>query len=253
MNKKEQRALENRIRDVMEEPAELTSDEIAKIRERAYLGYQQKIENEKQPAREKRKKSGLVRRAVAVFAVAIGLIVMSVVYSVLAPVSVSNANNFVRRAAIWVNNQLHLGISFPVPEDENSTIKQNEASLFTSIETASKNMNTPLFYINNVDGLVIDSIETVNTTEDSMSVILHYKAENEEINITIEEINENSIIDVISEDYSTVNSSIGKVIIWNTNEIHRATAIYENYSIELLGTVPLELFINCCQSLCKFN
>ena len=252
MNKKEQRALENRIRDVMEESAELTSDEIAKIRERAYLAYQQKIENEKQPAREKRKKSGLLRRAVAVFAIAIGLIVVSVVYSVLAPVTVGNANSFVRRAAIWINDQLHLGISFPKPEDEENIEKANLNS-FSSIEETSKALNMPIVYINHIEGLIYCGSEITSIITDLPILLLHYKIDNSSISISMEKLHDDDVLSVNREESCSFLSPIGELYVFESNGINRALTIYDGYIVEIYGSIPKELFQQCCSALAVVN
>ena len=250
MNKKEQRALENRIRDVMEEPAELTSDEIAKIRERAYLAYQQKIENEKQPAREKRKKSGLLRRAVAVVAIAIGLIVVSVVYSVLAPVSVSNANNFIRRAAIWVNDQLHLGISFPIPTDSQSDINTSLSSTFSTIEEAKKVTSFPIVFVPVNDDLILNGIDAVMDSEIVHSITIRYICSEGDFNILIEPLGDENTVDYTTNSSTIITSSIGNIIVLDTeNNVNRAFTIYDGYLVEFFSSVSKQEFFKYCQVL----
>lgn len=251
MNKKEQRALENRIRDVMEEPAELTSDEIAKIRERAYLAYQQKNENEKHAAQKKRKKSGHLRHAVAVFAIAIGLIVVSVVYSVLAPVSVSNANNFVRRAAIWVNDQLHLGIVFPVSEEAN--VINTEQNYFSSLKEASESLNMPITYIKNMNGFTYNGLETISDVDDSFILFVHYLCEDGDIDISIERFREDEIVDITPFDPIELSTPIGNIFVWHAETAYRAIAFYNDYVIEIYGHTSEKTFFEACTALSVIN
>jgi len=252
MNKKQQRELENKIREAIEEPAELTEDEIADIRNRAYRAYQKKMDDKKRPSKSGLMKSGLLRRVVAVFAIAIGLIVMSVVYSVIAPVTSSSANSFVRRAAIWVNDQLHLGISFPVPEEE-SNASSTESEFYSSLIEASKDLNMPIVYFQNVDELEYKGLETISAVDESYVTFLHYGSEHGVIDISIECFREDEILDITPHDSSVLSSPIGDVYVWHAEGVYRAITFYNNYIIEIYGNVSEESFLKACNSLSLVN
>jgi len=253
MNKRQQRELENKIREAIEEPAELTEDEIADIRNRAYRAYQKKMDDRKQPSKSGIMKSGLLRRVVAVFAIAVGLIVMSVVYSVIAPVTSSSANSFVRRAAIWVNDQLHLGISFPVPEEEPNGINIEQNS-FSSIQEASKVLDMPIVIIrDDVEDILFSGIETVPSIDNSLILFIHYKIGGRSLDISVEKFRDGEIFDNSSSDITKLLSPIGEVFIWETEEISRAITFYNGYFIEFYGHIPLELLLTCCKSLDVIN
>lgn len=255
MNKKQQRELENKIREAMEEPADLTEDEIADIRNRAYSAYQKKMADEKQPSKNRKKKSGLLRRTVAVFAIAIGLIVMSVVYSVLAPVTVGNANSFVRRAAIWVNDQLHLGISFSVPPENELRETNSKQVSFASIEEAAKSLNRPIVYIQDqdIDGLEYCGLETVSGADDLFIVLLHYRIGDDNINISIEELIDEEAFSINKDIHTILLSPIGELIVIETEEENRAIVFYKDYLVEIYGSLPKEQFIKCCCALNVIN
>jgi hypothetical protein len=188
-----------------------------------------------------------------VFAIAVGLIVMSVVYSVIAPVTSSSANSFVRRAAIWVNDQLHLGISFPVPEEEPNGINIEQNS-FSSIQEASKVLDMPIVIIrDDVEDILFSGIETVPSIDNSLILFIHYKIGGRSLDISVEKFRDGEIFDNSSSDITKLLSPIGEVFIWETEEISRAITFYNGYFIEFYGHIPLELLLTCCKSLDVIN
>lgn len=251
MNKKQQRELENKIWDALEEPADLTPDEIAGIRERAHSAYLEKMEN-KQPPRKTQKKSGFLRRVVAVFAIAVGLMVLSVVYTVLAPVTVGNANSFVRRAVIWINDQLHLGISFPVPEEEDSEVESMKTYSFSTPQEAAEIMKMPIACLSNEARLQLSGIDALVYPDHSTFIFVRYSTEEKPINIEMQ-LMKNDVYNINSIDYEALDCQLGKVYIWIAGEENRAIAFYNGYVIEISSTISKEFFEMVCQSLCIIN
>lgn len=251
MNKKQQRELENKILDALEEPADLTPDEIAGIRERAHSAYLEKMEN-KQPPRKTQKKSGFLRRVVAVFAIAVGLMVLSVVYTVLAPVTVGNANSFVRRAVIWINDQLHLGISFPTPEEKDYDIEPMTTYSFSSPHEAAEALKMPVAYFSNTDKLVLSGIDSVTGLDNSTSLFIRYGNEEGSINIEVEPVKD-GVYDINSIDHEVINCAIGDIYIWTAGDIIRAIAFHKNFIIEISSTFSKDILIEACKSLYIIN
>lgn len=251
MNKKQQRELENKIWEAMEEPAELTPDEIAGIRERAHSAYLEKMENKQQP-RTTQKKSGFLRRVVAVFAIAVGLMVLSVVYTVLAPVTVGNANSFVRRAVIWINDQLHLGISFPVPEDEESDIDSMTIRFFSSPQEAAEALNMPVAYFSNTEELQITGVDMMPYGDYSSSLFIRYASGEKSISIRQEPL-KNDVYDLDSYDNDLIICPIGTIYVWSNDNENRAIVFYSDYVIQINSTVSKDIFENACQSLSIIN
>lgn len=253
MNKKQQRELENKLREATLDVDELTPERIAGIRERAHAAYQQKMTDKARPKVKAKTGSGLLRRAAAVFAIAVGLIVVSVVYTALAPVSSGNANSFVRRAAIWVNDQLHLGISFPVPEDEGA-VSQLEEQTFTTLKEAVQSLNTPIICIQEdaIQGLSFTSLETVSS-ENTFISLLSYKLGEKSISISIEPLLDNALIDISQDKVIEFSSPIGTLFILDSKEANWAFAYYNGYLIEIYGSVSEDLFLLCCSSLEVIN
>lgn len=116
----------------------------------------------------------LLRRAGVAAAVAACVLVLSFVYTICAPVTVSTANNFVRRATIWVNDALHLGLEFPVPvEDENTAdLLADGEMVFDSVEAASRAIGLPLVHLAEESGaeLVEVRVQVVNAQAERVCV-----------------------------------------------------------------------------------
>lgn len=254
MNRKQQRILESRIREVMDEPVKLTEDEIEAIRERARRAYQESMNQERQAQQSRHKKSGVLRRVVAVFAIAVGLIVTPVLYTALVPVTIGNADSFVRSIAIWINDQLHLGISFPVSEDESNVIDLSQNS-FSSIKDASTALNMPVVYFEekNISNLTYRGIETITKEDNSVVLFVHYTIGNDAIDISIEQFHNEELLDISSDNLVIIQNKFGEVYVWTTENMRRAVTIYNGFLIEIYGFVPEELFIDCCNSLAVFN
>lgn len=253
MNRKQQRILESRIREVMDEPVKLTEDEIEAIRERARRAYQESMNQERQAQRSKHKKSGVLRRVVAVFAIAVGLIVTPVLYTALAPVTIGNADSFIRRAAIWINDQLHLNIEFPKPKDENEPVILTEPKSYSSFEAAHKELGIPLVCIAGMDELILDEISFF-PQEESFLITIQYRFEDKIVNLymepTLTSDTNTYTVNTLAEKPLTIETALGTVYAWETETRKHAFAFIDRYRVELSSTVSMEYFSKICQSLC---
>lgn len=256
MNRKQQRILESRIREVMDEPVKLTEDEIEAIRERARRAYQESMNQERQAQQSKHKKSGVLRRVVAVFAIAVGLIVTPVLYTALVPVTIGNADSFIRRAAIWINDQLHLNIEFPKPKDEDKHPFLTETKTFSSFEAARKELNIPMVCVTGMDELILDEI-TVFPQEESPIISIQYKTNDGFVNIFMDPSSTSDAvtdsINILTETSSVLETPLGIVYIWETETSMHAFTYINNYHVELSSNVSAELFKKLCQSLNLIN
>lgn len=252
MNRKQQRILESRIREVMDEPVKLTEDEIEAIRERARRAYQESMNQERQAQQSRHKKSGVLRRVVAVFAIAVGLIVTPVLYTALVPVTIGNADSFIRRAAIWVNDQLHLGIEFPKPKDEPEQVVIKEPKSFSSFEEAHKELNIPLVCVTGMDELILDEINAY-PQEESLYITIQYKLDGELVSIFMEPSWDfdkvSDKINILTEELSMMETTLGTVYIWENEIGKHAFTFVNNYQVELFSTISIEHFSKICQAL----
>ena len=252
MNRKQQRILESRIREVMDEPVKLTEDEIEAIRERARRAYQESMNQERQAQQSKHKKSGVLRRVVAVFAIAVGLIVTPVLYTALVPVTIGNADSFIRRAAIWINDQLHLNISFPKPEDEHEQVVLIEPKSFSSFEEAYNELHVPLVCVTGMDELILDEID-VTQQEEALFISIQYKLDDKYINISMEPLSASGTENLLTEKASAIETPLGSVYIWGNEIGNHAFTFTNNYHVELFSTVSREVFLRICQALSLVN
>lgn len=113
MRKSELRRMEAKLRAL---DAELDNAQMDEITDRAHEEYLRccVVRDTRRNSRWKR----WCRRAMVAAAAAIALMVFSFAYAAVTPVTASTANNAVRRAAIWVNDALRLGVEFPMPADD---------------------------------------------------------------------------------------------------------------------------------------
>lgn len=248
MNRKQQRILESMIREVMDEPVKLTEDEIEAIRERARRAYQESMNQERQAQQSRHKKSGVLRRVVAVFAIAVGLIVTPVLYTALAPVTIGNADSFIRRAAIWINDQLHLNIEFPKPKDENEPVILTEPKSYSSFEAAYKELHIPLVCIAGVEELTLDEINATQQ-EEALFVSIRYRVEDTFVKITMEPSLSNRTTDFFTDTASMMETPLGIIYTWENETGNHATILIDGYYVELFSTVSMEYFSELCQSL----
>ena len=256
MNRKQQRILESRIREVMDEPVKLTEDEIEAIRERARRAYQESMNQERQAQQSRHKKSGVLRRVVAVFAIAVGLIVTPVLYTALAPVTVGNADSFIRRAAIWINDQLHLNIEFPKPKDEQDQVLIKEPKSFSSFEVAHKELGIPLVCVTGMDELILEEINA-HPLEGSFLITIQYKLGNEIVDLYMEpsltsDTFANSV-NILSDNSLMMETPLGTAYTWETEIGKHAIIFVSEYRIELFSTVSSTLFSSICLSLSLIN
>ena len=193
---------------------------------------------------------------VAVFAIAVGLIVTPVLYTALVPVTIGNADSFIRRAAIWINDQLHLNIEFPKPKDENEPVILTEPKSYSSFEAAHKELGIPLVCITGMDELILDEISAVQE-EESICVTIRYKFDGVFINIFMEPSSTfdtaSDKINILAEKTSMMEIDFGTVYIWENETGRHALISVQNYQVELSSTISTECFYEICQSLTLVN
>jgi len=140
MSKITERWLKKQIKQIQNEKDqyEPTEEELNMIKQRAFAEYQRRTETQDTSEKPIGKKRGLLRRVVTVAAAAASLMIISFLYSAFAPVTVSNASSFIRRASIWLNDKMHLGITFPVPEETEKPFRIDGYTTFDTVEEACK-------------------------------------------------------------------------------------------------------------------
>ena len=253
MNKQQRQELEDMVRQLAEEPYNPSEKHIEEIKQRAFEEYEQ-IMAAKQKMKEKRK--GTLRRVVVTAATIVCLLVGSTVIALLNPLQSGNADNFFRRAVIWVNDQLHLGIEFPKPKDEPEQVVIKEPKSFSSFEEAHKELNIPLVCVTGMDELILDEISAVQE-EESICVTIRYKFDGVFINIFMEPSSTfdtaSDKINILAEKTSMMEIDFGTVYIWENETGRHALISVQNYQVELSSTISTECFYEICQSLTLVN
>ena len=251
MNKQQRQELEDMVRQLAEEPYNPSEKHIEEIKQRAFEEYEQ-IMAAKQKMKEKRK--GTLRRVVVTAAAIVCLLVGSTVIALLNPLQSGDADNFFRRAVIWVNDQLHLGIQLPLPEIEETKAQFEEDSIISSISEIAESIDFPIVYLDETDNFHFDLItkEEVPFSNEIM-ITLKYSALDGVIRIINESVSESKTTSISTDKVITVQTEVGNVYVYETTTYNTGVLVTENTFVTLVGTMSLESFINHCQNLLIFN
>lgn len=258
MNQADRQELEDRVHEANEDPYSPTDERIEEIKQRAFKEYSQVLETAKanavdeKPAGRQKKRSILRRAAIAV-ALAVCFLAASMLYSALAPVTAANANNFVRRTSIWLNDQLHLGIVFSTPmENENMTTNKDGRSI-SSISTLKDAVSFPIAVLPESEDLKISSAE-VNVVNQQPQVLIRYAATSgKNVSLKIEPFSENSALGVETSSTETIDSPIGALYMWADGKYSYAVAISNGIIINISSSASVEELAAYCQTLCFLN
>ena len=191
---------------------------------------------------------GLFSRAGIAVAAALILMAASVVYTALAPVTVSSANNFVRHVALWVNNTLHLGMEFPVPLDDVSTVDlaANGETSFATIQEAARALGMPLIGLADESGAELVGV-TVKVDEQRIDTVsITYKLADESIMLVLIPVQSLQMISAQNNEHS-VETSIGTMLLWTGETRIRGRMTTNNWDLILsteLSKESLEIMLN---------
>ena len=160
MKRNDRKALEDQIRHMDDAPYNPSPEHIEEIKQRAFQQYMaRQFQQTEVPEGQTTKRKGILRRVVIIAAAAVCLMVVSFLYIALAPVTVSSANNVVRRAVIWINDQLHLGITFPEPLNiDPDKAEITSYTTFSTLEEAKQRVNLPIIYLMDSGDLKLSDI-----------------------------------------------------------------------------------------------
>ena len=250
MNKRQRQELEDAVRQLAEEPYNPSEEHIEEVKQRAFEEYGQRMAA-KQKTKEKRK--GTLRRAVVTAAAIVCLLVGSGVISLLNPLQSGNADNFFRRAVIWVNEQLHLGIELPMPKDENKA-QFHEGYIISSISDIAETIDFPIVCFQDKQDLHFDEIikEEEPFSNETM-VILKYTTPDGMIRIVNQSGSTFSVTSINSDAVTTIQTEIGNIHIYEADASIRGLLTIDNVNATIIGTMSLERFIYYCQGIHLFN
>lgn len=250
MNKQQRQELEDMVRQLAEEPYNPSEKHIEEIKQRAFEEYEQ-IMAAKQKMKEKRKST--LRRVVVTAAAIVCLLIGSTVIALLNPLQSGNADNFFRRAVIWVNDQLHLGIELPMLKEENKA-QFDEGTVIASISEVVDSINFPIVYLKETPNLHFDQIEKeTDSFSDEVTVTLGYTTPEGTIRITNKSGSISNITSINVGETIFIQTAIGDVIIIETETFIRGILMMDNVYVSLTGTMPLKNFSDYCQNLLILN
>ena len=233
MKKLDRKKMEARLQTMMNEPEDISEERMEAIKQRAHDEYLRRMEAQAAPKVQHRK--SLHHRAIAVAVLVLALLVLPVVYTVLMPVTVGNANNVIRSAGIWINNTFHLGIEFsePIPENESfSDVGDDDVKTFATVEEAAAYLKCPLFYLVKSD-LSPNLIIAYHSLGKLIRVQLNYTIGENNFSILQRPMLESNIEAVVSNTES-VTSPAGDIIVWESNNKYRGMCISDGWIVNIL-------------------
>ncbi len=233
MKKLDRKKMEARLQTMMNEPEDISEERMEAIKQRAHDEYLRRMEAQAAPKVQHRK--SLHHRAIAAAVLVLALLVLPVVYTVLMPVTVGNANNVIRSAGIWINNTFHLGIEFsePIPENESfSDVGDDDVKTFATVEEAAAYLKCPLFYLVKSD-LSPNLIIAYHSLGKLIRVQLNYTIGENNFSILQRPMLESNIEAVVSNTES-VTSPAGDIIVWESNNKYRGMCISDGWIVNIL-------------------
>ena len=238
--------LEDKVRQLELEPYEPTPERVEEIKQRAFEMYEREINAKKELEEKKAEKKGRRRRVVVVAALTVAFLLISFVYNAVTPMTVANANSFMKRAVIWINDKLHLGIEFEVPVDDGSDAKQQTQTEFYSISDFCSKMDMPIIGIHESESIGLDLILVDYQEGELSSISLQYTCEAGTINIFLRPMLEKRNVLFDNEALTVINTNIGELYLWETEAGIKGLMYYNAYSIDIFSQIELEDVIKYC-------
>lgn len=215
-----------KVEALLAEP--FTNDEarMQQISEQAYVELLRRAAE--QPV--KAKKKGLWRSVPALCALVIILMVAPVISTILNPVSYSRANQFVRKATVWVNDTFKLDIELPVEEGE--TIKQESVTtVFETSEEAAEYLRSNILVIGDFEGNKLESIEVTNHANVRF-VTQNYKYHECDVRLTLETVFDRTL-DKPTENAILIPTEAGELWMWSADGMSRAIGLIGEWSVDI--------------------
>ena len=249
MKRSERRLLEEKLRYVAMEDIELDPERERQILENA------KAKSMRQgPEMATHKTSGgqrMGRRVLIVSAAAVLIMALSFGFAVLMPESVSHARGFVRTAAIWVNDTLHLGYAFEEPTLTPAPYDGGDAT-YATLEEAAANIPYPLFYLDD-PSLTLRSV-SIQRTAIGFIVSISYGDESEYCRIELTPVNEENVTDLLESSQLLIPWQYGELASWEGSSVQNAITYYSDFEVIVRGfNISDDDFLALCHTLRVFN
>ena len=247
MNKKTQQIIENRIFDLEHKPYVPSDERIEEIKQCAFEEYEHYLKEKKEKWRIRNRQ---LLRFASVFTMAFIFLFSSVMYSVLAPMSIANANNFVRKVTIWFNNQFHLGYTFSTPVDDTEAVLFDEDQFLTSIEELQASTKVPIVYLPENDVLNLEGIElTTKETNWQMVRIRYVSNSGDFLTVLLEAVYDNNTIGINQLAVKEIEIPIGNIYLWSDNTFSYALGIKDGIVYNITSSFSEDYLEKLCQML----
>lgn len=199
----------------------------------------------------KTKKKGLWRSVPALCALVIILIVAPIVAIIANPVSYSRANQFVRKATVWVNDTFKLDIELPVPEGENMALEVSD-SVFTSVQKAADYIDKNLLVLDETVGCLIDNIE-VNVVADGYYVLkINCRYKEREIMLLLESTMMEMVITPVNG-AENIETTAGALWMWNSDGTQVAAGYIDEWTVHIYADLDHDTALSVFQTLKWLN
>lgn len=248
----ERRLLEEKIKVATMLEDEISDEEIDAIKQSAYEEFMNYQEYRVQ-CNEKRRITAT--HMVAVIVVAIILLVAPVIYSIVLPVTISKADGVMRRVAIWINDQFHIGIDIsgpdPVSLEEVSASDPCEEEIYYTVSEAAQHSSLPIVFLEESDTVKLDSIHIMKD-ELSSNVVVTYNVGNASINIFITPASDAETVH-IHHTTAEIETAFGTIYIWGENDGSGALMVYRNCSVEIYSNLSFDALLTHCEKISVIN
>lgn len=221
MKRNDRKALEDQIRHMDDVPYNPSPEHIEEIKQRAFQQYMaRQFQQTEVPEGQTTKRKGILRRAV-----------------------------------IWINDQLHLGITFPEPLNiDPDKAEITESTKFSTLEETVQHVNLPVIYLKDSGDLKLSSISADVILDEKPVLSIIYCNSNDNITILIyAHDSTNAISSSFATNYRIVSSNVGDVFVCESEDGANAYLFYDDYSIRINTSLDLSTFCTVLQSLALFK
>lgn len=240
MKKLTKSQLEAKLRAMQVEDMKEEMMPLEEMKKRALYEYEVR-----QKAEKRTQKSSISHKFAVTAIIAICLIGGSFLFSVFAPTVVSSANDFMKRAGIWVNDVLRLGIvvETPIESADDGLDSSKSQTVFNSVEEASQYFNVSLLILR--DGsqkyILNDPVATLGI-EPFFSLKYGYRIGDDFISIVFERILSDTEIHIQSN-MGTMQTAIGNLFIISQESESCYMFVDDSYLVTITTTLSQESIV----------
>ncbi len=246
----EKKRIESGIRALQFTRAEESIMPISCMKEQVLKACELMQSGKARPNRKENRKSRPRLLWSAALAAACLLIAISV-YSALAPVPLSNANGFLRRAQIWAGGVLKTNAVVEPPEKKGAlpgADKGNSKDMEALRDAHEAYGLTVLMPSQLPAGMTLGEIDTSGADEFLSNIQYTYKNQNDTLDFDIMEIADQSGTSIFVETIER-QTPVGTFIVWGSDTGWFAVAVCGNSQVNIRGTMDKDTFLKILDGL----